>query len=157
MVAMNWIKILTPLILLSGCATVVNGTNQDVTIASTPSSAEVWVDSKYVGLSPTVVKLARSETHTVKIALKGYLPYEVTLTKELSGWVFGNLVFGGLIGLAVDGITGSLYQLTPKQVQAEMRHDDVASNETPEGVYVSAVMIPDSSWIKIGELTPLKG
>jgi hypothetical protein len=153
---MDWIKIFTPLILLSGCATIVNGKNQDVNIASNPSNAEVWVDSKYVGVSPTIVSLARDETHTVKIALKGYQPYEVTLTKELNGWVFGNLIFGGLIGLAVDGITGSLYQLTPKQIQAEMRLDEIASNETPEGVFVSAVMIPDPSWIKIGELTPIQ-
>ena len=40
----------------------------------------------------------------------------MTLTPHLSGWAFGKIVFGGFIGLAVDAISGGLYQFTPDQV-----------------------------------------
>lgn len=46
--------------------------------------------------------------------MDGYLPDETTLTKKVSGWVRGNLVFGGLIGLAVDAISGGMAQLLEK-------------------------------------------
>lgn len=148
----NCIKCFIPLILLSSCATIMHGTRQTVGISSKPSNAEVWIDNKYVGHSPTIVELTRKDNHIVKIELQGYQPYEVTLTRELSGWVAGNLVFGGLIGLAVDGISGGLYQLTPSQVQAEIIKSDIASSNNSEGLYIAAVMLPDPSWKKIGNL-----
>ena len=37
---------------------------------------------------------------------------------SVSGWYFGNLVFGGLIGmLIVDPLTGAMYNLEPKKIE----------------------------------------
>ncbi len=52
--------------------------------------------------------------------LNGYQTFDATLTREASGWVWGNIVFGGLIGLAVDAIDGGFYNLTPKEVKAAL-------------------------------------
>jgi hypothetical protein len=55
----------------------------------------------------------------------------LTVTGSMSGWYFGNILFGGLIGmLAVDPLTGAMYVLpetvtqsldaeTPKTSQAD--------------------------------------
>lgn len=141
-----------PLLLLAGCATVMHGTRQSVSISSYPSDAEVWVDNQYIGKSPTIVELKRKENHHVKIELKGYQPYEIILSHQLSGWVFGNLVYGGVLGLAVDAISGGLYKLTPDQVQVEMQKENLGLAPKSDELYIAAVLVPDPSWEKIGQL-----
>jgi hypothetical protein len=39
----------------------------------------------------------------------------------VSGWYFGNLLFGGVIGmLIVDPLTGAMYNLTPEKIEQSM-------------------------------------
>ncbi len=42
---------------LSGCATIIHGTHQDVAFSSSPTGAEVWVDGVKVGETPVISKL----------------------------------------------------------------------------------------------------
>jgi len=84
---------------LLACATILHGSSQDVGIASQPTGASVTVDNQMLGHTPVVAKLKRKDKHTIAVALDGYQPFEVTTTRSTSGWVWGNIVFGGLIGL----------------------------------------------------------
>jgi hypothetical protein len=136
--------------LLTACATIMHGTTQGVTLASTPSSARVLVDGKAVGTTPAVAKLARKTNHVVRFELDGYQPFEAPLTRKTSGWAWGNLIFGGLIGIAIDAGNGALYELTPTQLAATMGR--TASVTTKEGLYVAVVLRPDPAWTKVGQL-----
>ena len=107
-------------IALSGCATIMHGTSQDIGFQSAPTNAKVTVDGLPMGNTPVVAKLSRKDNHIVKMNLEGYQPFEATLTRGTSGWVWGNIVFGGLIGLAVDAMSGGLYNLTPTQISAQL-------------------------------------
>lgn len=138
--------------LLTSCATIMHGTRQSIGISSNPSNACVWVDKKYSGNTPIVVEMSRKDNHIVRIELDGYQPYEATFSRQLSGWVFGNIVFGGVIGLAVDAITGGLYVLTPDQIQAEMRSNRIAYSKNSKDSYITVVLEVDPSWEKIGNL-----
>ena len=60
-----------------------------------------------------------------------YQPFDMTLTRSVSGWVWRNIVFGGLIGLASrglsDGKTAAIRSLairvaTPKGVRISPHH-----------------------------------
>lgn len=135
--------------LLSSCATIVHGTSQSISISSCPSNASIWIDGIYYGQSPMVVKLARQDNHMVNIQLEGYQPYQMFLTKQVSGWVFGNIIFGGIIGIAVDAITGGIYRLTPEQVHAEMCENTMSVSKKGE---LLIVLKPKDSWQKIGQL-----
>lgn len=137
--------------LLSGCATIMHGTRQSVGIASNPSNANVWVNRVHVGATPVIVELKRNSNHIVTLELEGYLPYEATFTKQVSGWVFGNLVFGGVIGLAVDAISGGLYKLTPEQVQAELRSQSFCGKMNQDS-YIVITLTPNPAWEKIGNM-----
>jgi hypothetical protein len=136
---------------LSACATIMHGSSQEVGISSTPTSATVTVDDKELGKTPVVAKLKRKQNHIVKINLDGYKPYETTLTRKTSGWVWGNIVFGGLIGLAVDAGTGSLYKLTPEQVAAQLPAGTTAKL-AKDGIYVIVALEPGADWQKVGQL-----
>lgn len=138
--------------LLSGCATVANGTHQAIGISSNPTNAYVWVDQYYVGNTPVIVGMSRKDNHVVRIELDGYQPYEAIFTRKLSGWVFGNLVFGGVIGLAVDAISGGIYKLTPDQVQAEMQSHHIAQSNHSKDSYIAVVLNPNPEWEKVGTL-----
>jgi hypothetical protein len=137
---------------LTSCATIMHGTRQSIGIASNPSNASVWVDRAYMGDTPIIVSMSRKDNHFVRIELDGYLPYEATFSRQLSGWVLGNFVFGGVIGLAVDANTGGIYRLTPDQVQAEMRTHNMMTLKQSDSSYIAVVLQPDPAWEKIGNM-----
>jgi|KBSSwiStaDraftv2_1062776.scaffolds.fasta_scaffold01152_12 uncharacterized protein YceK len=137
---------------VSGCATIIHGTQQDVGISSTPTGATVTIDNIDKGATPVVAKLKRKENHTVKIQLAGYQPFETTLTHSVSGWVWGNIAIGGLIGLAVDAVSGGIYKLTPEQVSGSLQTGHASVLQKDGGLYVVAVLEPKSDWVKVAQL-----
>lgn len=141
-------------VVVTGCATIMHGTSQDVGISSSPTGASVTVDNKQSGQTPYVAKLSRKNAHIVRLSAPGYAPADLTLTRKTSGWVWGNIVFGGLIGLAVDAISGGLYNLTPEQLSATLAKESASIAPTKDGVYVLLVREVDPAWTKVGQLTP---
>ena len=107
---------------LAGCATVMNGSTQDVGITSTPTGAKIIVDNKAVGVTPIVTDLSRKEGHTVSIEMPGYKPVGLTVSKVTSQWVWGNLFFlpVAFIGLGIDYVSGGMYKLSPLQLNADL-------------------------------------
>jgi len=149
------IKVLTVsiiTIMAVGCATIMNGTTQDVGITTTPSGAEVAIDNVSYGMTPLIAKLSRKDNHWIRIEMHGYHRFDATLTKSTSGWVWGNIIFGGLIGLAIDAISGGLYKLSPDQVNAVLMKDDLNTDLKEDIIYIVVTLTPQSDWEKIGEL-----
>jgi hypothetical protein len=142
--------------LINGCATIMHGTKQSIGISSNPSDASVWIDKVFTGKTPIITEMSRNNDHIVRIELDGYQPYEATFSKKVSGWVFGNIAFGGLIGLAVDAITGGIYTLTPEQVQAEMRTNRMAYSNRSNDSCIFVVLQPDPSWKRVDNLVAAK-
>jgi uncharacterized protein YceK len=138
-----------------GCGTIMHSTTQGIGFASTPTGAAITVNNQTYGTTPTVVKLSRKDTHIVKIELPGYQPFETTITRSLSGWVWGNIVFGGLVGLAVDAISGGLYKLSPEQVHATLSKEDIGLLHKQDAIYLAITLHPDPSWEKVATLNPM--
>lgn len=147
---------LSALASLTSCATIMHGTRQSVGIASNPTNACVWLDRTYVGNTPIIVEMTRKDNHIVTIQLDGYQTYEAAFSRQVSGWVFGNVVFGGVIGLAVDAISGGIYRLTPDQIQAELRSNNTTCAKKSSDSYVFVVLEPNPSWEKVGNLVVSK-
>jgi len=151
------LMVIVSLILISfGCATIMHGTSQDIGISSTPSGASVTIDGKSYGKTPVVADLRRKDNHIIKIEMPGYKPFEATVVRRTSGWVWGNILFGGLIGLAVDAISGGLYKLTPDNVAATLEKEDAGFLYKEDAVYIAVVVQPDPTWQKIGSLLPIE-
>lgn len=141
---------------LAGCATIMHGGSQDIGISSSPTGARVTVDNMAGAQTPYIAKLSRKDNHLIKITMDGYAPAELTLTKAVSGWVWGNVAFGGLVGLAVDAISGGLYNLSPNQLQATLARQGAQVAPTKDGIYVVLVKAPDPAWRKVGQLSRLE-
>jgi hypothetical protein len=112
-------RILAALVLVScaGCATMVNGRNEEVPVDSYPSGAKVAVDCGEVprdgGATPSRVILARIATECrVTLTKDGYEPKVVTFHREESRAVAANRIAGapvGFIGAVVGFLFGSNY------------------------------------------------
>ena len=130
-----------------------NGTTQELGISSTPSGANVIVNNVDRGTTPVTTKLGRKDNHTIKLELSGFHPYELVITRSVSGWVWGNIFFGGLIGLAIDAGTGGMYKLSEEQIAAQLRERPATEVEVQEdGVYVVVVLESSDEWEHIGSL-----
>jgi hypothetical protein len=151
---MKKILVLAISLSLSSCATIIHGSRQDVGFSSNPTGASVTINGANFGNTPTVVKLKRSDTQAVKISLDGYLPYEVVLTRKVDGWIAGNIIFGGIIGLIVDAADGAMYKLSPEQLTAELRRENASTSfqEKKDGIFIGVTLTPNPNWEKIGTL-----
>lgn len=134
-------------IVLTGCATVISGRTQEIGVSSSPSGAKVFVNGQEKGITPIALKLSRKDKHVIKIQLEGYKPYEVVLVRKINGWVLGNILIGGLIGLAVDAITGAIYKLEPDNISVKLERD-----EGEPVVFIKVVLESDPSWTKVGQM-----
>ena len=143
---------ISAMLFLTGCATLMHGTHQSIAIGSRPARAGVWIDNYFAGHTPVSVDLKRNRNHLIRIELDGFEPYEIHCSKRLSGWVFGNLVFGGILGFCVDAFSGGIYCLTPDQIQACLKEDNFRYSTGDQGSYIGIVMQPDPSWNKVGQL-----
>lgn len=153
---LSFLICLSLIMLTSGCATIICGTRQTVKFASTPTNASVLIDEVNVGQTPFETRLKRDREYKVVIKLDGYLPYETKLTKEFNAWYIGNIVFGGLIGLIIDPITGAIYKLSPKELNAQLQQGTTSSVKTGKNqVYIAVSLQIDKNWEKIGQMEKL--
>lgn len=85
-----------------GCASVIQGKTESVKIHSEPQGSTVVVDgTNYT--TPAVVTLGRDADHYV-VFPNGE---RIEITRKLSAAFFGNILLGGVIGMAVDGVSGA--------------------------------------------------
>jgi len=139
-------------VVASGCALLTHGRSQLVGIMSEPPSAKVTVDGQVFGSTPVYVKLERKYDHTVEIELEGFLPYKGSLTRKVTGWVWGNIFFGGIIGLVVDHATGAIYRLEPWQLAATLSRDSESLRQSKDAIHIILVPKAQDDWQRIGSM-----
>ncbi|GAK35652.1 peptidase associated/transthyretin-like domain-containing protein [Bacteroides graminisolvens] len=111
------------IILGSSCASIVSKSKYPITINSRPSDAKITITDKkgvtvFSGLTPAMLKLDAGAgffskaRYQVTFEKDGYVSRTVPVNFKLDGWYFGNILFGGLIGLLiVDPATGAMYKI----------------------------------------------
>ena len=112
--------------LLGGCATVMNGTNQDYRIASDPDGAKVTLSNGVECVTPCKVELRRGNDLRADFAKEGHKPAYVLIQSKTGGATFGNILAGGVIGAVVDSSNGSNNFLSPRPLHVKMVSRDSA-------------------------------
>ncbi|WP_374342317.1 PDZ domain-containing protein [Azonexus sp.] len=114
------ILLLTPLALLDGCASIVNGQNQSVSIVTPDcpgARCELSNDKGrwYLGATPGSVVISRSYADLfVRCTKADFEPAVQSIPSATKGMAFGNILFGGIIGAGVDIANGSAYDYPPE-------------------------------------------
>lgn len=135
--------------MVSGCASIVHGSRQDIRVASSPSGAVVRVNlNNTATTTPGVINLSRKEIgYVLTFEKEGYKPVEVSLRRTIGGWLFGNIIFGGLIGIIIDFASGSAYKLTPAEVEIALGEKSAALKSAGKNsllVFVDLEHLPKS-------------
>lgn len=106
------------LALLGGCASIVDGSNQSLSVDTTSQGKELAGaecaltndKGKWFVTTPGTVTVHRSyDAMNVKCTDAGYEPAIATSASSTKAMAFGNILFGGLIGAGVDISTGAAY------------------------------------------------
>lgn len=147
--------LLVSLLCLTGCATIVGKDVFPLTINSNPDGANIMIMDEtgkkmYSGTTPATVSLAagqsyfHAKTYSITFSKQGYGEQYATVKATLSGWYFGNIIFGGIIGLLiVDPISGKMWKLPP-EVTANLSQKLSLNTEQPTLKIMTLNQIPES-------------
>lgn len=110
-------------LLFCNCATIVSKTSYPVSIDSDPAGAHISITDKkgkeiYKGVTPTAIRLnsgagffSRAE-YQVRFFANGYDEKVIPVSFKLNGWYFGNIAFGGVLGmLVIDPASGAMWRI----------------------------------------------
>lgn len=100
---------------LSGCASLVAGTTQPVSVNTmTTTGADcnlVNAQGKWELTTPGTAVVKRSKTDVkIRCTKDGFQDAEAVAPSGFEPWTLGNLLFGGLIGIGVDFGTGAIHR-----------------------------------------------
>ncbi|GAB3652892.1 hypothetical protein GCM10028791_22670 [Echinicola sediminis] len=135
------------MLMTSSCASIVSKSSYPIYIDSTPVGAKISITDKkgieiYTGKTPTTIKLKSSNgffskaRYQVKFEELGYDSRTVPVEYKLDGWYFGNILFGGLIGmLIVDPATGAMYKLETEYLNETLERATISGNSEELKVY----------------------
>jgi hypothetical protein len=111
------------IMIMTSCASIVSKSSWPITINSSPSEAKISIKDKkgieiYTGSTPATLKLKSGSgffskaRYQVTFEKVGYEKKVVPVEFKLNGWYFGNIIFGGPIGLLIiDPATGAMFKL----------------------------------------------
>lgn len=118
---------------LGACATLTRGTNETVSVITDPPEASCALkrSGQIVGIAnptPATVTLEKSKNDVSIVCSKdGHFDGVHVLSSTFQNMTFGNIVFGGFIGLGVDAASGAMHEypdnvtviLIPKEFSSE--------------------------------------
>ncbi|MCG8454089.1 MAG: hypothetical protein MI717_13015 [Spirochaetales bacterium] len=154
------------LILLSSCASIINGSKQSVVFRSNPDDARIVVTQEPSGKkiasgeTPLKVELPRAEKYfkgaeyRITIQKKGYQDHEYTIKPDLSGgwYIAGNLLFGYFIGwLIVDPLTGAMWKFS-SEYESDLNQELGQLNPNSEGLQIATVDSLSPELLSQGEM-----
>ena len=106
---------------LTGCATIVEGGDQNIYFNTDPEGATCTISREGVVLYDKITTPATLEIEKDKDVLfircekDGYKTAEVGTDSTFEGMALGNLIIGGIIGVGIDAATGAINEY-PDQI-----------------------------------------
>ena len=119
---------------LSGCCTIVDGKRQAVEIKTNAPAMFTVKNADGIkvaeGTAPATVKLERGDApYHVTLQRTDSSPVSTgTIEDNSNGWMWGNILFGGLIGIGVDHFTGA-----SRNLDKEITVNTLADPNNPNG------------------------
>jgi len=142
-------KVLVMIFFLTGCASIVSKNMYPVTINSHPDQATILIKDEngrqmYKGKTPTTLSLSSGESYfhpkkyTITLSKSGYEEQITEIKAGIDGWYFGNILFGGLIGmLIVDPLTGNMWKL-PTETTITLA-EQISSNNKEQSLEIVTI------------------
>lgn len=121
-------------IFMVGCGAIMHGTQQDISINSSPNEAQVTVQGDQK-TTPAVFKLKRKHSYILKISKEGYESSEVMINNKLDWTAWCDLFVWGVLPIFYDLSSGAAWKLSPEEINATLNRK-LGSIEGPEQIQV---------------------
>ncbi|MFA6165874.1 MAG: PEGA domain-containing protein [Gemmatimonadaceae bacterium] len=118
--------------MVSGCATLIGGTSQTLTVNSNVAGAEVYLNQTFLGKTPLTAEVKRGQTGVLKVNAAGYQPYAIAINKKISTMFWVNIFSGGSFGSSTDYATGAMYEYEPSTYMVSLQKGAGSAEETSE-------------------------
>ena len=119
-------------VMLAGCATIFHGSTQTISLSSDPPDALLKVGGNTYK-SPAQATLRRDSDYIVVAEKEGYETGQGVITSSVHWPTFlGNIIFGGLIGWAIDFSSGTAYVLEPQHLTVPLKPKAPTTPAKPE-------------------------
>lgn len=112
--------------LVTGCATIISGTSNDISFSTNVDPVRVYVDGLSVGNTPLTVSVEKKvgEGRIVRFEKEGYHTEEFKLRNKFDPVavldISSVIVSGG-----IDVLTGAIMEYSPREYYVEMRKQDL--------------------------------
>ena len=115
------------LLIVSACATALQGTKQKIVVSSTPQNAQVVTSHGYgCDETPCSFAVPRNTSFELKVSKPGFSTKMVKIKPILSSvgtaQSVGSVVLGGVIAGGYDVYKGSILELSPNTVNVELEN-----------------------------------
>ncbi len=151
----------------SSCASIVTRSAYPVDFNSEPQGAHLTVENRdgevvFVGHTPTTTWLEaaagymRPERYKVTYSRNDGQHVTTFIHATIDGWYFGNLLFGGLIGmLLIDPLTGAMFKLPPGTgetiIESDLPAPAVPAQAAPAPVPATSAPPATGEWSPLGQ------
>jgi len=110
---------------INGCASIFDGDTSILSIMTDPKDATVTIKGSQSGEiitkhTPCSISLNKGSDYMVSIELAGYRSENVMIRREISGWFWGNILLGGIIGMVIDYGTNNMWDHTPTVLNVDL-------------------------------------
>ncbi len=113
---------------LTACATIFDKTNDDISFTSEPSGANIYLNGRLMGKTPTSFQVNRSPLSTTMLQIavekEGYKRQAFELTKELNKIAIFNLFF--IASWATDFFSGAAMRYSPTDYRILLENEHTA-------------------------------
>ena len=122
---MKRIITLSALVMLTSCASIVDGSQQAISVTTAPDNGATCQlqnnnGTFFVNQTPGTVQIKQSTSDIVTLCQKGDKSGVAVTSSSTKGMAFGNILAGGIIGAAVDMGTGAAYKY-PSLITVQMQ------------------------------------
>ena len=131
------------LIMLTGCATIISGTTDDISFSTNAEPVKVYVDGLYVGDTPLKVAVEKKvgEGRLVRFEKAGYKTQEFNLKNRFDAVAILD-IFSVVTSGGIDVLTGAIMEYSPKEYHVEMLEDGqvILENHSKQIQFASFVL-----------------
>lgn len=110
--------------LTANCATVTRGTTSQIQITSEPRDADVRTSIGHTCRTPCTLTIDRKAEFMVTITKDGFKEQQIPVATRVAGGgaagFAGNILLGGLVGMAADAATGATLEHFPNPVDVTL-------------------------------------
>lgn len=128
------------MLIMSSCASIVTKNHQKITAKGLPGTVITDVKKAqpiaYIGSNGFAEMEVRKslKSKEIQATKEGYYPKNYTLGVSCQPWVFGNILFGGIPGIAIDAATGKMCKYKDKMIDLTLT--PLPENNTEDEVAV---------------------